>query len=47
MSRTAARLTQANVARCIRFSGAAKCEWSMLPGEINNHIVNNAEQALG
>jgi len=47
MSRTAARLTQADVARCIRSAGAAKREWSMLPGEINNHIANNAEQAPG
>jgi hypothetical protein len=47
MSRTAARVTQANVARCIRARGAAEREWSMLPGEINNRIVKNAEQVLG
>jgi hypothetical protein len=47
MSRTAERVTQADVARCIRAGGAAKREWSMLQGEINNHIANNAEQVLG
>ena len=47
MSRTAARVTQADVARRIRADGAAKREWSMLPGEINNDFAPNAEKALG
>ena len=44
MSRTAARVTQADVARRIRADGAAKRE---CPGEINNDFAPNAEKALG
>jgi hypothetical protein len=47
MSLTAARVTQPDVARCIRPGGAPKRGCSMLGGELNYRIVKNAEQVLG
>jgi hypothetical protein len=47
MTRTADRVTQADVARCIRAGAVAECERFMLSGEISDQIATTkAKQAL-